>query len=168
MTDRPRFPMHAGRGALLALLLAVGACDGDSPTGQLRGLVPCPGTTAQLQAATIPITGGSVSVGGTSVVVPSGALSVAALIGVELPVSQYDEVRLTANGLDAFTFASPVTVVLDYSRCGGADLGIQPLTVWRIDPSTKAFIEDMNGTDAKAQHTVTFQTGHFSSYALAY
>ena len=159
-----RFPV----GALLLLAFALSGCGDDDPTGSLRGLVPCPATVSQAQAATIPITGGTVTVGGTSVTIPAGALTLPALIAVELPASQFDEVHLTANGLETFIFATPVTVALDYSRCEGDDLDRQPLTVWRIDPATKAFLEDMQGVDAKDQRKVTFQTGRFSSYALAY
>ena len=162
----PRFPMHRLTTALLALALA--GCDEDSTTGVPRGLVACPTTAAQHASATVPLTGGTVAVAGTSVSIPGGALLAPALIAVDLPVSAYDEVRLTANALDAFTFESAVTVTLDYSRCTAADLDRQPLTVWRIDPSTKAFLEDMQGADDKGQRKVTFQTGHFSSYALAY
>jgi hypothetical protein len=122
----------------------------------------------QGQAVTIPITGGVVASGGSSVTIPAGALAAAALIALDLPPSPYDELRLRANGLETFAFAAPVTVVLDYSRCDRADLDEQALTVWRIDAGTKAFLEDMQGVDAKDQRTVTFQTDHFSSYALAY
>ena len=177
MTGRARCTVGAVRRsalrtASLAWLIALAGCLGDGTTTtstEPTGLVPCPTATAQAASATIePATGGAVVIGATNVQLPAGAVTAPTLISLELPASSYDEIRLTANGLSTFVLALPATVTLDYAHCTTPGLDQRSLTVWRIDPQTKARLEDMHGADQKSRRVVTFETTHFSSYALAY
>jgi hypothetical protein len=88
-------------------------------------------------------------------------------VTLTVPPSKYVEIEVRVNGLPHFQFAQPVTVVLDYSRCTRSDIDRAPLSVWNIDPLTKALLEDMGGVDDKSARTVTFTTDHFSGYAIA-
>ena len=131
------------------------------------GLVACPSASTQSGAALILPLGGTVSVAGSSVILPTGAVTVPTIISLRLPASAYMEMELRAAGLDVFVFELPLTVVMDYSRCASAALDAKPLRVWQIDPATKEKIADMGGVDSKQSHTVTFTTGHLSGYAIA-
>lgn len=108
------------------------------------------------------------SLGGTSIAIPAGALSAPTLITVTLPAGQYMEVDVHANDLTSFLFNSPVSITIDYSRCNRNDIQSAPLTVWHIDEQTKALIENMGGADDKVDQSITFSTGHLSGYAVAF
>ena len=154
--------------ALVLLSLACG--EPNSAPGKTSDpkLVECP--TAQTLSATgtiTPLVGGTIAVGGSSVVLPVGAVSVPTVITLTVPASSYVEVELRANGLEHLVFALPLRVTIDYSRCTRTDINQKPLAAWHIDTDTKALLEDMHGTDDKSARTVTFTTGHFSSYAIA-
>lgn len=133
------------------------------------GLVACPTNESQSTLALVGSLGGTVSLGGTQIIFPPGALPSLelSLISLTIPASQYVEINVRVNGLIHFDFGAPVTVVMDYSRCSRSDIDRAPLTAWYIDPATKAFIRDMDGVDNKGARTVTFETDHFSGYAIA-
>ena len=169
---------------LVALAAAVTACsEPTSPSGSSvsqrfeteetaprePALISCPTSEWRFRFALIGPLGGSVSLDGHLVSFPQGALSGVrlSLVSLIVPPSEYMEVHLSINGLRHYEFGAPVTVVIDYSRCSGPELDASPLRVWQIDPFTKAFIADMGGVDDKAARTVTFQTDHFSGYAIA-
>jgi hypothetical protein len=115
-----------------------------------------------------PLLGGVLTLDGTTVSIPAGAVSSLTTFIVTIPTSQYMEVRVVAEGLTSFLFNTPITMSIDYSRCTSTHASNKILDAWHINTFTKAFIEDMNGTDDKEARTVTFQTGHLSGYALAY
>ena len=134
------------------------------------GLIECRTDVSESASLNLDARGGTVSVGGYSVTVPAGALPDLGLFNVSLtvPASKYVEVEVRVNGLPHFTFLTPVTVVIDYSRCTRSDIDREPLRVWQIDPLTNLFIREMPGVlDDKIARTVTFTTGHFSGYAVA-
>ena len=90
------------------------------------------------------------------------------MVTLRQPSTRFVEVEVRVNGLAHFLFAKPVTVVLDYSRCRRSRIGPDPLTVWEIDPVTKAFIREIEGVvDDREARTVRFTTDHFSGYAVA-
>lgn len=130
-------------------------------------LVECPASQESEAVATIGAAGGSVSVGGTSVVIPAGALSGETSIALRIPASRYVEIEVRANDLPTFSFAQPVVVTIDYSRCSSEAVLSAPVTAWHIDPVTKQLLEDMHGVDDKLTHRITFTTTHFSGYAVA-
>lgn len=130
-------------------------------------LVECPVSTSSSVTDVITPLGGIVSVGGTSISVPAGAVLVPTTITVTVPASTYMEIDISVEGVEHFIFEQPVTVTLDYSRCSRGDLDKAPLNVWYIDSATKSLLELMPGVDDKVNRSVTFITGHLSGYALA-
>ena len=115
-----------------------------------------------------PLLGGTLTLSGTKVTIPAGAVSSVTTFLVTIPASQYMEVDVAAQGLTSFLFNTPVTISIDYSRCNSPKADNRVLEAWHINTVTNALLEDMNGTDDKVARKVTFTTGHLSGYALAY
>ena len=136
--------------------------DASSPS-----LVECPTSQTTTTSAIVGLLGGVIQLGGTSISIPSGALTVPTTLQVTIPASRFMEIDVSAVGFTSFLFQQPVTVTIDYSRCTRSDLDQQTLHVWHIDPITKQLLEDMGGTDDKASRRITFSTGHLSGYAVA-
>ena len=136
--------------------------DGTSPS-----LIECPSNETTTTSAIVGLLGGVIQLGGTSVTIPSGALTTPTLLQVSIPASRFMEIDVTAVGFTSCVFQQPISVTIDYSRCARSDLDQQTLHVWHIDPVTKQLLEDMGGTDDKASRRITFSTGHLSGYAVA-
>lgn len=136
--------------------------DGTAPS-----LVECPSSETTTTSAVVGLLGGVIKLGGTSITIPSGALTAPTLLQVTIPASRYMEIDVTAVGFTSFLFQQPVSVTIDYSRCNRSDLDQQTLHVWHIDSNTKQLLEDMGGVDDKASRQITFSTGHLSGYAVA-
>lgn len=164
--------------AWFALLLLAAACDRPStqllqPTSAIRTettgstLIECPVDHTDSTSAMIGLLGGALSLDGTTVSIPAGALLLPATISLKIPAGNYMEVDVSVPGMEHFTFQQPITVSIDYSRCTRSDIDKTPLTAWYIDETTKALLEDMLGTDDKSTRHVTFTTGHLSGYAIA-
>jgi hypothetical protein len=158
--------------AVLALsALAVASCH-TPPTpppdpGTAR-LVVCPTTETRTTQALIGPLGGILSLGNTTIGIPSGALTLPTLITLTIPASQYMEIEVRANDLTSFVFKEDVGIRIDYSRCTDPALNTERLSVWQIDPQTKALIEFMGGTNDRSRNTISFSTGHLSGYAIAF
>jgi len=165
------------RGGVAALLLALTACsDSSEPAGSMEPslasstsatLVECPSDQSFQTSGDVLPTGGSVSLRGHSVTVPSGAVLLPTSISLAEPASQYMQVNLGANGEDHFQFRAPIRVTISYARCSRSNLDKAPLSVWLIDEQTGALLQNMGGVDDKVNRTVTFETDHFSGYAIA-
>lgn len=172
--------------AAAAVLLA-SACSADKVTGpspspsrnpdELLGLfskprlLQCEATeTPQQTSALLGIDGGTLSLGGNTVVVPLGALLGPATIELTIPASRYLEVELTAKDNDgnSVVFQQPIVVTIDYSRCSRSDVFWKLLSVWYINSDTKELLENMGGLDNKLLEKITFITPHFSGFAIAY
>lgn len=167
--------------ALTTALAALVGCSPDRPTapGALSApassrststdatLVECTSSVTQSASGTITPLGGTVAVGNSRVSFPLNALPIAATVTLTVPASKFVEIEVTVNGAAHYSFQQPVTVAIDYSRCGRNDITKDALTAWNIDPVTKALLEPMGGTDDKTARTVTFTTTHFSGYAVA-
>jgi hypothetical protein len=159
--------------AAAALVVAAGSCLGwppsEPPPPPTTTLAVCPTPPdyqTQTASGTIGILGGTVSLGGTSVVLPLGALLSPTSIELTIPASQYMEIGVTANG-GSFNFLKAISITIDYSRCS-SDIQQKQLSVWHIDPSTHELLENMGGVDNKLTHQITFTTLHLSGYALAF
>jgi hypothetical protein len=168
------------RFAVVALAAAVTACSepttapesADVPptlneTPGATGLLECRRTFFDITWGLLGPLGGLLSLDGHTLMVPAGALDRFAFVTLRTPSTRFVEVEARVNGQDHFQFNKPVTVVLDYSRCPDWRIGPEPLTVWQIDPDTKAFIRDMGGVDDRAARKISFTTDHFSGYAIA-
>lgn len=177
--------------ALIAALLATGSCR-DLPTaptapanppkapdqpskllginlwGSSPTLLSCPSSQTLSTSALIGVDGGVVSIGGTSVQIPLGALLGTTNVEITIPAGQYMEVDLTVNGGQHISFLQPVVVTIDYSRCNYWSTLLKSLSVWNIDPTTKALLENEGGIDNKLLRQITFTTSHFSGFAVAF
>lgn len=130
-------------------------------------LISCPSNETQTATGLIGLLGGTLSVGGTTVSIPAGALTVALPIRITVPSSPYMKVDVSALGLLHLSFLKPIRITIDYSRCNRSDIDSAPLEVWYLDDGTNTPIENMGGVDNKLARTITFSTGHFSGYAVA-
>jgi hypothetical protein len=130
-------------------------------------LVECPTNTASTATGLITSLGGVVSAGGTSIIVPAGAVLDPTTVTVTVPASNYMEVDISVAGVDHYLFQLPVTVTVSYARCSRANIDRSFLSAWYIDTDTHALLEQMPSSDNKLTRTVTFTTGHLSGYALA-
>lgn len=157
----------------IAACMAPGITDPATPGASalrdqgVANLIECPSSETTSNSALVTPLGGLVSVGGTSVSIPAGALLAATTVTVTVPASQYMEVDVSVEGLEHFIFELPVTITVSYARCNRSDIDHAPLMAWYIDSETNAPLELMGGVDDKLTRTVTFTTGHLSGYALA-
>lgn len=171
---------YARRFTLMALAAAFTACSEPPsapsetaltllPDRKKSELIECPTDVTQSASALLGVLGGDVFVGGNLVSVPEGALPPLglALVTITAPASKYVEIEVRVNELPHFTFESPVTITIDYSRCTRSNVDREPLQAWYIDAVTKVPLDDMGGVDDKVARTVTFTTDHFSGYAVA-
>ena len=169
--------LRALRAALAVALVLCTACDapesGYVPVApqltQATGgrLLTCPASTSrEARGVVLPLLGGALRVGGTTVGIPGAALTGMTEIEIEVPASPYLLVNLRANGQEHWQFLAPLVVTIDYSRC---PIGLfdGPVTVWHIDSETGELLEPMGGLDNRLTRTITFVTDHFSGYAIA-
>ena len=136
--------------------------------GSSPRLLYCPASETQTTSALIGSLGGTLSLLGTSVTIPSGALLDDTSVELTIPAGQYMEVDLSVNGGQHITFLQPAVVTIDYSRCNRFSTLFKLLSVWNIDQDTKALLENMGGIDNKLTQSITFVTPHFSGFAIAY
>lgn len=135
-------------------------------------LLVCPSSQDQSTSALIGLDGGTVSLSGTSVTIPAGALDPSLLtlgpatVQLDIPAGQYMEVVLTVNG-QHISFLKPAVVTIDYSRCNRFQTLFHLLSVWYIDDNAN-LLENMGGFDNKLTQSITFVTPHFSGFAIAY
>ena len=154
--------------AAAAILVSVGGCI-DITIGSSPKLLKCSNYVLQTGTALIdPLLGGTLTVGGHSLNVPPGAILEPQLFILTVPVSQYMEIDVTADGLLSFLFQQPSTITIDYSRCPSYLTADKTLKVYHIDPVTKALLENMNGVDDKVARKISFTTDHLSAYGVAY
>jgi hypothetical protein len=170
---------------VVAALAVLGACGDQRPTepakpatgGSLDGLlssgpklVECHIDETKSTTALIDAGGGTVALDGTSVLFPLGALAGPTIVTLTIPASRYIEVAIQTDGQRYFPVDLPQPVVtIDYSRCNRSDVLVKPLMVWYIDSETKALLENMDVLfDNKLLQRITFSTGHFSGYAIAF
>lgn len=130
-------------------------------------LIECPTDETTTASALVTAAGSIVSLDGTSISIPAGALLSSATVTVTIPASRYMEVDISVDGAEHFLFELPVTITIGYARCDRSDIDESPLSAWYIDSETKALLELMGGIDDKLLRTVTFLTDHLSGYAVA-
>lgn len=131
-------------------------------------LLSCPTDQTQQTTALIGSLGGTLSLLGTSVQIPTGALLGDTQVELTIPAGQYMEVDLSVDNGQHISFLRPVIVTIDYSRCNRWSTLFKLLSVWNIDQDTKALLENMGGIDNKLTQSITFVTPHFSGFAIAY
>jgi hypothetical protein len=130
-------------------------------------LLACPIATGQAAEDEATEKGKKFGVGKNAISIPEGALSQAQAFRVSVPASDFLEVRVSPRGGGGFQFNAPVEITLDYGRCDAALFDDGPITVYKIDPVTKEFIEHKGGIDDKASRTITFETDNLSTFSIA-
>jgi hypothetical protein len=173
---------------LTGALLVLGASCSDGPTaprtiapadsaskllglpifGSSPKLLYCPSSETTTATGLVGSLGGTLSLLGTSVTIPGGALLDDTSVELTIPAGQYMEVDLTVNNGQHINFLQPVVVTIDYSRCNRFSTLFKLLSVWNIDQDSKALLEKMGGIDNKLTQSITFVTPHFSGFAIAY
>ncbi len=152
---------------------APAAPDAGAPAGLLflskPKLLECGLTAETSETALIDAAGGTIAVGGTSVVFPAGALLGPTNVTLTIPASPYVEVDIRTDGQNRFLdpFRRPI-VTISYERCNSSDLLFRVLSAWYIDSDTKDLLERMLSVDNKLTKSVTFRARHFSGYAIAF
>ena len=141
-------------------------------SAQLLGLfrprpLYCPTSEAQTTTSVLDAVGGVISVAGTSVLVPAGALLGPTSITLTVPASSFMEIDVSVEGTEHFLFQLPITVTVSYARCGSLLARFLPLDAWYWNPETRRLLELMPSIDNKLTRTVTFVTPHLSGYIIA-
>ena len=173
---------QARRCAVAALALALVACSAD---GSLTGpepvvqssvaalqetgpsLLVCPSLESRSASKRIGPRGGSVTVAGTRLEVPAGAVRAETDFVLTIPASRYLELDIVAGGQQHYEFAKPVTIRVNYAHCRSDAADLEALSAWHVDPA-HGFLENMHGLDDKRGRKLTFETDHLSKYAIAW
>jgi hypothetical protein len=171
----------ARRTFAIVALCVLGACgDSQKPAGPTAPksdlgpisptLVECPTKDTKTSSVTIldPSIQNVVSLDGSKVVIPPGAVPLGSTVYLTIPASRYMEIGVRVDDQEHFPIALPIFITIDYSRCQRSDVLTKPVTAWNIDPDTKQLLENMGGADDKLTESITFQTGHLSGYAIAF
>lgn len=131
-------------------------------------LIECPiDSTLSLAGSIDPLLGGSLSLDGTTVTIPGGAVLLPTEIVLTIPASRYMEIDISVPGTEHFEFQKPIAVSVSYARCSRSNINKVALSIWYIDSATKALLANMHGTDYKEERRIDFKTDHLSGYALA-
>jgi hypothetical protein len=163
--------------------LAVAACSGDSPltapeasmqasvasfepAGPIR--LHCPSSESRSVSRRIGPRGGTLTLAGTRLVVPRGAVPVETEFVLTLPASDWLELDIAAGDAEHYTFARPVEITVNYARCRTAAADTEALSAWYVDGATGDFLRDMGALDIKAGKKISFETDHLSKYAIAW
>jgi hypothetical protein len=134
-------------------------------TTQLIGsLLTCEARPFQAGQAWIGPSGGVLTLGANSLVIPRGALTQYTLIRAELPSDPVASIRFLPEGLE---FARPVYLTLSYQHC---NLVAGLLTPKRVAYTTERLriLEFVPTVDNILTRKVTGQLEHFSRYAVAW
>lgn len=158
-------------GAVVFAVLAAGACTDSSPTMSSLSagpvLVECPTNETRSVTGTLGILGGNLELDGHVLALPLGAVLIPTEFTMTVPASRFVEVHVTANRAHGFQFLETTVFTISYQRCTRNDLARADLTVYKIDPETKALLKDMGGLENALLRTVTFSTDSLSAYSIA-
>lgn len=172
-----RISAHRLSFAVAALVAAMACADNSAPTAPRAASAPtadfakakdgkkpkvavCKLQKEAWATARIGSRGGRVSVGGSTLTVPPGALRTTTAITAHALPTTSASIQFLPEGLQ---FAIPATLSIPYSRCetplfGVGVVYVQADTVAEVEPSTNHPILKF----------VTAKISHFSSYAVAY
>jgi hypothetical protein len=148
--DSPTAPSAAATTAQLRLPL-------------LTGLLACEPQPYARQVQVIGPAGGTLRVGGHTLVIPVGALSRTVTITAEAPSDLVASVRFQPEGL---RFLRPATLTLDYSRCPAARLQLLKRVAYTTDQL--AILSFLLSRDDLLRMRVSADLEHFSRYAVAW
>ena len=172
--------------AAIAAVAAAGACTGGTeprassprvphvraevllgPTAAEPQLLVCPTAETESGEAIIGPEGGTFGVRGTLMAVPPGAVADSTLFQIVVPASDFMKVEIHAAGYDTYVFQRPVTVTINYARCGPDVPDSLELQGVYVD-SANVVLERMGGLADTFGKKLYFATGHLSGYAVAF
>ena len=148
--DSPTAPPAAANSAELRLPL-------------LSGLLACEPQPYARQVQVVGPTGGTIRVGGHTLVIPAGALSTSVTITAEAPSDVVASVRFQPEGL---RFQRPATLTLDYSSCPLGRLQILKRVAYTTDRLD--ILSFLLSRDDLLRMRVSADLEHFSRYAVAW
>lgn len=162
--------------SLFALVAAATACAdtgpltvGDAPSRAVVG-APTPLVCAAVPDASatrlLGVAGGSLQLNGHALSLPEGAVAELTEFNLAVPASDRVEVQVRAGATQHFTFLTPVTLTLDYSRCTDDELAGKTLRIFYWDRATGEFLQDMGGTDDRTNRRIEAKTDHLSDYVV--
>lgn len=159
---------------LAAAVVLVGGCEDSGLTEvdeqALRvspWLVECPSSVTRSVTRTLGILGGTIELDGHRLQLLPGAVLLPTEFTMTAPASRYVEVHVTANGAHGFAFLLPARFTISYDRCTRSDIDPARLTVYKIDPSTKALLKNMDTSLNLLQRLLAFPTDSLSAYSIA-
>lgn len=170
-------------GAAAALALVLAACSGDgfatAPEPIVQSsviaaadagptLLSCPNLRGKSVSRRIGPTGGALTIAGTKMIVPAGAVRAETEFVMSIPASEYLEIDIVADGREHFEFERPVTIRVNYAHCRSDEADLASLSAWHVDDATRDFLQGMESVDDKRGRKVTFETDHLSRYAIAW
>jgi hypothetical protein len=167
---------HVRAALSAAAILVVAACDADRTTPTILEpqysssgpvLVECPSSESASAEGTLGATGGSITLKNHRLSLPLQAVTSPTKFRLSENPSKYMELDLRAGDQASFGFNKPVSITIDYSRCTRSNIDKGPLSVWKIDPATKALLKQMNAVDDKTGRTITFASDSLSTYSIA-
>jgi hypothetical protein len=167
-------------GVLFSILLLAGCAD-TSPTEVVElarppvssisagpVLVECPTDVTRTVSKTIhPLSGGTIELDGHSLRVPALALLLPTKFTLTVPASRFVEVHIKANGEHGFEFLRTAGLTISYARCTRGNIDKSDLSVYKVDPESRALLKFMGGSDDMFQRRVTLLTDSLSAYAIA-
>lgn len=131
--------------------------------GLLSGLLACRSQTYAQSQKVIGAAGGTIRVGGHTLVIPSGALTQSVTITAEAPADLVASVRFSPQGLQ---FRRAATVTLDYSSC---PLGrLQLLKHVAYTTERLSILSLLISRDNLLTMKISADIQHFSRYAVAW
>jgi hypothetical protein len=128
----------------------------------------CASTISDSSTAVIGPRGGIVSVAGSALVVPPGAVRKATAFTFVVPASPIVEIEVHPATGGHYQFAHPVAISVSYARCADSALPASTLGAWWIDDATRQELGVMAGIDDRDHRRLTFITDHLSGYIVAY
>lgn len=130
-------------------------------------LVECPTDVTRSVTRSIGSLGGSIELDGHRLNVPLGALLLPVEFTMTAPASRFVEVHITANGEHGFEFLETAGITISYARCTRNNISGGGLVAYKVDPTTKALLKHMGGSNDTGLRSVTFATDSLSAYAIA-
>ncbi len=146
-----------------ATVAATGALTTSGVSQLLSGLLTCRQQAYAITRQTVGPSGGTIRVGGHSLVIPQGALSQPVLITAEAPADFVASVRFEPEGLQ---FARQARLTLDYSACPAGRLQLGKHVAYTTD--RLQILALLLSVDDILRMRVSADLQHFSRYAVAW
>ena len=130
-------------------------------------LVVCDNAQTKSVSKIIGPRGGQLTVAGSTIEIPAGAVGTPTEFTLSVPASHFLEVDISAAGASHYAFARPALITLGYARCQDPTLDQAELSAWWIDTETKELLQEMGGVRNHRAKAVSFPTDHLSGYTIA-